>query len=466
MCTLSTVARQKPGPSRIPSIEVLLHSEPGRRASATFGRALLKRTLADTLGHVRAQTEEGGEPPSNDEILAQATALASWATTGLTRVINATGIVLHAGLGRAPIPERGALAAARAARDYGDLEVHRATCSRGDRTRRAELLLTALTGAEAALVVNNGAAALLLVLSTLARGKGVLVSKSELTEVAGEFRIPDLVAASGAKLVEVGTSKRTRLSDYRTALNERTALVLKVHPGSHRAAGPVAPTAKALAGLAGRAGIPFVFDLGPGLIERFPGVPTDEPAATDALQAGSDLVASSGDKLLGGPQTGIVLGRADLLERLRRNPIARAVRVDKIRVAALEAVLSYYASGHHGEVPVWQMLREPPEHTHERAMQLAEALDGELSDSYVVHTESKVGSGSLPGYGIPSWAVELHLPDPGAMAARLLAGTPAVLCRTEENAVVLDLRTVRDTDLPDLIRAVQYAREGDDLDDD
>ncbi|HEX7464903.1 MAG TPA: L-seryl-tRNA(Sec) selenium transferase, partial [Actinomycetota bacterium] len=426
-------SRERGHRRRIPSVEALLRSEPGHRASATFGRALLRRTLTQALDEVRAQAEKGEEPPGDDVILARAAALASWAAAGLTRVVNATGVVLHAGLGRAPIPERATLAAARAARDYADLEIDRPTGSRADRAARAELLLTALTGAESALVVNNGAAALLLALAALARGKGVLVSRGELAEVAGEFRIPDIVAASGAKLVEVGTAARTRLSDYRTALGERAALVLKVHPGNYRVAGSVvAPSVKDLAGLAAKAGVPFLFDLGSGLLERFPGIPADEPAATDALEDGADLVAFSGDKLLGGPQAGMVLGRADLVERLRRNPIARAVRPDKMRIAALEVVLSHYASGHHSEVPVWQMLRETPDEIHHRAMRLAEALDGELSGAFVAHTESSVGSGAMPGYGMPSWAVEIHVPDPHAMAGRLLAGSPSVLCRVED----------------------------------
>jgi len=449
---------------KIPSVDALLRSAPGRRASGALGRPVLKRTLNLVLEAVRRDAERGTEPPGPDELVARAAGLASWATSGLTRVINATGVILHTGLGRAPIPERAARAAARAASGYGDLEVARETGARHPRTARAELLLASITGAEAALVVNNGAAAVLLCLASLARGKRVPVSRGELIEIGGEFRIPDILSASGAKLVEVGTTNRTRLSDYKAVLEEGAGLVLKVHQSNYRLVGfTAAPSARSLARLAHAAGVPLVYDLGSGLLERYPGVPPDEPAAIEALSDGADLVVFSGDKLLGGPQAGVVLGRAELIARLRRHPLARAVRVDKMQVAALESVLIAYATGRHAELPVWRMLHEPPDDVHRRAARLARELDGELSDAFVVRTDSTVGGGSLPGHTIPSWAVRLRVPDAEAMAARLRTGSPAVFCRVEDRAVLFDLRTVPDSDLPDLRRAIQYAREGDDL---
>src|SRR5438093_899638 len=345
---------------KIPSLDALLRSEPGQRAAETFGRALLKRTLTQTLDVVRAGAARGIDPPEDDVIMARAVGLASSAATGLNPVINATGVVLHTGLGRAPLPDRAAKAAVRAGRGYTDLEIDRVTGARGRRTSRAELILTALTGAEGALVVNNGAAGLLLSLAALARGKQVLVSRGELIEIGGEFRIPDIMAASGAKLVEVGTTNRTRPSDYRGAITSKTALVLKVHPSNYRVVGFTAtPSAADLSGLATKAGVPFLYDLGSGLLDRYPGVPADEPSAREALADGADLVVFSGDKLLGGPQAGIVLGRADLVERLRRNPIARAVRVDKMQVAALESVLMADATGPHPGHPVRAGGRRP-----------------------------------------------------------------------------------------------------------
>jgi L-seryl-tRNA(Ser) seleniumtransferase len=449
---------------KIPSVDALLRSEPGRRASATFGRALLKQALAEVLAEAREAAARGDPPPEHDEILAHAAALASATASGLARVINATGVVLHTGLGRAPLPIAAAEAAARAASSYSDLEVERASGGRGRRTARAERLLRALTGAEDALVVNNGAAALLLALAALARGRQVLVSRGELIEIGGEFRIPDILAASGARLVEVGTTNRTRISDYRSAITDRTALLLKVHPSNYRLVGfTAAPSAADLASLAHRAGVPFVYDLGSGLLHRTAGIAADEPSAGEALGAGADLVVFSGDKLLAGPQAGIVLGRAELVADLRRHPIARAVRVDKMQVAALEHVLAAYARDERAELPVWRMLREPAAEVRHRAELLAKALDGDLSGAHVVACTSAVGGGSLPGRDLESYGVEVRVPDPSAMAARLRTGSPPVFCRVAERGVLFDLRTVDGDQLHDLARAIRYALEGDDL---
>src|SRR5881396_1498536 len=301
---------------KIPSLDALLRSEPGQRAAETFGRALLKRTLTQTLDVVRAGAARGIDPPEDDVIMARAVGLASSAATGLNPVINATGVVLHTGLGRAPLPDRAAKAAVRAGRGYTDLEIDRVTGARGRRTSGAELILTALTGAEGALVVNNGAAGLLLSLAALARGKQVLVSRGELIEIGGEFRIPDIMAASGAKLVEVGTTNRTRLGDYRSASDDRTAAILKVHPSNYRVVGFTAEVpAKDLAALAAKRSIPFVYDVGSGLLDRERGFPADEPSVREALEDGADLVTFSADKLLGGPQAGCITGRGALVER-------------------------------------------------------------------------------------------------------------------------------------------------------
>jgi L-seryl-tRNA(Ser) seleniumtransferase len=448
---------------RIPSVDALLRSEPGRRASATFGRAVLKRTIALALADVRAATARGAEPPPEDEIMARAIGMAATASNGLTSVINATGVVLHTGLGRAPLPEDAARAAARAATGYADLEVERETGRRGRRSGRAELLAAALTGAEDGLVVNNGAAGLLLALAALARGKQVLVSRGELIEIGGEFRIPEILAASGAHLVEVGTTNRTRVGDYRAAVTSKTALILKVHPSNYRVVGFTAETAAAdLAALAAKAGLPFVYDLGSGLLDHVPGLPPDEPSAAGALRDGANLVVFSGDKLLGGPQAGVVLGRADLVARLRRHPIARAVRIDKMQAAALERVLAAHATDRRQDLPVWRMLREPPEEVRRRAEGLAGALDGDLSGAHVVPCRSTVGGGSMPGYELPSFGVEVRAEDPNAMAARLRTGSPPVFCRVTDRGVLFDVRTVEPDDLANLARAIQYAREADD----
>ena len=451
----------------VPSVDALLRSDPGKRASRALGRPLVKRTLTEVLADARAAAADGVEPPSAEEVLTTAAARASRVIRGLTTVINATGVILHTNLGRAPLPAAAAGAAARAARSYTDLEVDRDTGARGRRSTRAESMLTAITGAEDALVVNNCAAALLLALAALARRREVLVSRGELIEIGGEFRIPDILAASGAKLVEVGTTNRTRIGDYRIAVTERTGAILKVHPSNYRVVGFTAsPGTAELADLARTTGVPFLYDVGSGLPDHHArdGMPADEPSLREALADGSDLVTSSGDKLLGGPQAGLVLGRADLIDRLRRHPIARAVRVDKMQVAALEVVLAMIVRGEEPEIPVHRMLREAPGAVKARARNLAETVGGDLegASAHVRATESVIGGGSVPGGVLSSWGVEVRCPDAGALAARLRAGAPSVFCRVEADRALFDLRTVREEEVPDLARAIRYALEGDD----
>jgi L-seryl-tRNA(Ser) seleniumtransferase len=451
---------------RIPSVDALLRSEPARRAATTFGRPVVKHAISATLDEVRAAASNGLEPPSDEEILARAIGRAAGASHGMTRVINASGVILHTGLGRAPLPEDAARAAAAAGVGYVDLEVDRATGKRGRRSSRAELVLTAITGAEDALVVNNGAAAVLLALAALARGKQVLVSRGELIEIGGEFRIPDIMAASGARLVEVGTTNRTRLADFRNALTERTALILKVHPSNYRVVGfTAAPTARELATLAAKHAMPFVYDLGSGLLERPRGFPADEPTVVEALGDGADAVVFSGDKLLGGPQAGIAVGRSTVIERLRRHPIARAVRIDKMQAAALERVVAAYASDRRAELPTWRMLLESLDEVRHRAQLLAKALDGDLAGAHVVSCVSAVGGGSMPGFEIASAGVEVRAPDPDAFVARLRSGSPSVFARVGERGALFDLRTVAGDELEDLVRAIRYAVEGDDTPD-
>jgi L-seryl-tRNA(Ser) seleniumtransferase len=340
---------------------------------------------------------------------------------------------LHTGLGRASLPAAATEAAVRAAAGYSDLEVERETGARGRRSSRAELLLTAITGAEAALVVNNNAAALMLALAALAKRKEVPVSRGELIEIGGEFRLPDIMAASGAKLVEVGTTNRTRLSDYGNAITDHTGLLLKVHPSNYRVVGfAQQPSVQQLADLAHKHGIPLLHDLGSGLLRHSNGIPAEEPAVDESLAAGTDLACFSGDKLLGGPQAGIIVGRADMIDTLRAHPIARAVRVDKMQIAALESVLSEYAKGTWDQLPVWQMLREPLDSVKHRAQELARKLDGDLEGARVVPAESAVGGGSLPGYGVPSFAVRLETPDPSQFAAHLRTGQPPIFAASRK----------------------------------
>jgi L-seryl-tRNA(Ser) seleniumtransferase len=442
---------------KVPSIDALLRSVPGKKAAQKFGRPVVKHAIHATLDDVRAEAKRGSPIPPEDAILARAIGAAARAYYGLTEVINASGVLLHTGLGRAPLPARAARAAAAAAHGYSDLEVERETGARGRRTARAESLLESLTGAEASMVVNNNAAALLLALAALATRKEVLVSRGELIEIGGEFRLPDIMRASGAKLVEVGTTNRTRASDYRTALSPKTGLILKVHPSNYRVVGFTGVVALGELGeVARQAGVPLLYDLGSGLLDRYPEIPADEPAVIEAL-GGADLVTFSGDKLLGGPQAGLIAGRAELVERLRRHPMARALRVDKMTVAALEAVLRLYATGRRDEVPVWQLLGVRQSNLLARAR----ALSSVLKTATVQEGGGAMGGGSVPGYAIASAELVLSTRNPNRLAARLRLGRPSVFCRVEDGSLVFNLRAVPPEDDDRLLRAIRYALEQD-----
>ena len=443
---------------KIPSVDALLRSSPGKKAAEKFGQAVVKEALRETFADIRAEAARGAPIPEDAAILARAAGAAARNYYGISEVINATGVILHTGLGRAPLPPRAARAAAEAAAGYSDLEVERETGKRGRRTARAEALLRALTGAEDALVVNNNAAALLLTLSGLAARKEVLVSRGELIEIGGEFRLPDIMGASGAKLVEVGTTNRTRVTDFQRAVGPKTGLILKVHPSNYRVVGftnsvPLADLAR----VGRRAGVPLVYDVGSGLLDRRSGVPGDEPNVADALGGGADLVTFSGDKLLGGPQAGLIVGRESLVDRLRTHPIARAVRVDKMTVAALEAVLRMYATGRRGEIPVWQSLTVPQVPLLKRAQALAAIFPGASARK----SEAALGGGSVPGYAIPSAELVVPVGAPDRVMARLRLGRPPVFCRIEERSLAFDLRTVPEADEDRMIRAIRYALEQD-----
>ena len=448
----------------VPSVDSLLRTPPVRRAADVFGRPLLKYTLTEELGAVRRRAADGHAAPSPEDIVTSAITLASRIATGITPVINATGVVLHTNLGRAPLPAR-ALAAAVRAGGYADLEVDRGSGRRGKRSTRAEQLLIALTGAEDALVVNNCAAALLLSLAALAKGKQVLVSRGELIEIGGEFRIPDIMRASGARLVEVGTTNRTRIGDYRAAVTDRTGAVLKVHPSNYRVVGFTAATsAKELATLARRQRGPAAVRRRVGTAHLGHGMPADEPAVVEALADGADLVMCSGDKLLGGPQAGLVFGRGDLVARLRKHPIARAVRVDKTagcrpRTGARDG----RAWSRTTRSPSTACCANRPVRSASVRSDSPRRLGGDLEHAHVHRCESVIGGGSMPGTAIASWGVRLTVPDPTAFAARMRAGSPAAFCRVEDDHVLFDLRTVTEDQVPDLARAILYALEGDEF---
>jgi L-seryl-tRNA(Ser) seleniumtransferase len=362
------------------------------------------------------------------------------------RVINATGVLLHTNLGRAPLAKGAAESAADASADYGNVELNTSIGSRGGRSQYANRLLSTLTGAEAALVVNNNAGALLLALAAIAGHGNAVVSRGEEIEIGGSFRLPELMAASGATLVEVGTTNRTRLPDYE-AVADNAAVFLKVHPSNYRLEGFAESASYAdLAALSERTGVPLIADVGSGLVDSnvpwLPGSPpawlAEEPGVVQTLETGADVVLFSGDKLLGGPQAGIAVGRGDLINRMAAHPLARALRIDGATHAALVATLEMYADGRGNEIPFWAMVDLDYAQLEQRHEQLLGALGGH---GRVVVGESLPGAGSVPGETIPS--PNLHL-DGSAddLWARLLAASPPILARRRGGELIIDLRTV------------------------
>jgi L-seryl-tRNA(Ser) seleniumtransferase len=423
----------------LPNMDVLLaHPELVERVTA-FGRGPVLGAARRVLEDGR-RAAAGGEPvPGVEELAARAAAELDRRWAGRTRaVVNATGVVLHTNLGRAPL-SAAALAAVAEAAGYATVEYDLAAGTRGRRGAAAEARLREATGAEAALAGNNAAGALLLALGALARGREVLVSRGELIEIGGEFRLPQIMEAAGVVLREVGTTNRTHLRDYAAGVGPDSALVLAVHPSNYRVEGFTArPALAELAALAHEHGLPLLHDVGSGLLAGELGA---EPSVPGSLLAGADLVLCSGDKLVGGPQAGLVVGRADLVGRLARHPLARAVRADKLTLAALEATLAAHLAGRRHELPVWRALLLTPADLEPRAAALAAAVGPAAT---LRAGTSVAGGGSLPGEGLESVLVEVDPAPAGeaAVLARLRAGDPPVVARAERGRVVVDLRTV------------------------
>lgn len=425
----------------LPKVDLLLaHPELAGRARQ-LGRGPVLGAVRRVLESCRRELagRAGGRVPAVDELVARVVGeLDAAAGRRMRAVVNATGVVLHTNLGRAPLSQA-ARAALLEAAGYATVEYDLAAGRRGRRGAAAEALLCEATGAPAGLVVNNAAGALLLALNCLARGREVVVSRGELIEIGGEFRLPSIMEAAGVTLVEVGTTNRTHLHDYADALGPASACVLAVHPSNYRVEGfTTRPSLGELAALAHEHDLPLLHDLGSGLLRGEFGA---EPTVAGSLAGGADLVVFSGDKLLGGPQAGLVVGRADLVGRLARHPIARAVRADKLTVAALEATLAAHVAGRRDELPVWRALLLTPEELRPRAEALAAALG---PAARLREGVSVAGGGSLPGEGLASVLVEV---DPGpsgedTLLARLRAGDPPVIARAEHGRVVVDLRTV------------------------
>ncbi len=395
------------------------------------------------LARAREQIKAGHEPGDLRSRLADE--LEAARSPHLRRVVNATGVIVHTNLGRAPLAAEALDRVREAAQGYSNLEYDLDTGARGSRQEHVSSILRRLTGSEAALVVNNNAAAVLLALAALAEGREVLVSRGELIEIGDGFRIPEVLSRSGARLREVGTTNRTRAADYEAAIGPETAVLLRVHQSNFRLVGfTEQPRLEELSAVAERHALPLVDDLGSGALVDV----GDEPTARESLAAGADLVCFSGDKLLGGPQAGIVVGRAELVERLRRHPLQRAVRADKLTLAALEGTLALYLDAPR-RVPVLRMLEGSPESVRARAERLAELTGGEIEQ-----TVARAGGGALPLADLPSFACSLE----EELAAKLRAATPPVIALVRDGRTLLDCRTIADDEVDDVAQAVKSCR--------
>ena len=443
----------------LPSVTSLLESEGIQTLLEHVPRGVVVDAIRRTIASVRSSH---AEPPADAEgwTAAVANAVDDATRRSLRRVINATGVVLHTNLGRAPLAAVALDAIDRVARGFSNLEYDVAGGQRGSRYSHCASLLRELTGAEDALVVNNCAAALVLALNTLADGRTAIVSRGELIEIGGSFRIPEIMERSGARLVEVGTTNRTHLADYRRALEADGAIILKVHRSNFEQSGFVSDvSANQLAALGAEHGVPVLYDLGSGLLTSLEAYGlVGEPTARDAMKSGASIVTMSGDKLLGGPQAGLVLGTRRIIDRIRSNPLTRSYRVDKLTLAALEATLALYREPARAirEIPALAQLTADVATLKQRAERLAAAIgDPRVS---VVETVSSVGGGAFPTATILSAALRVNAPAE-KVERRLRGRDPAIVARISEGMVVLDLRTVFVTDEEELVRAVRAALE-------
>ena len=438
---------------KLPSVNALLEQDGIRALLEHTPRSVVVDAVRRTIEDVR---NGDAMPPDGDWAATVAVAVERAQRPSLRRVINATGVVLHTNLGRAPLAQTALEAMQRVASGYANLEYDIERGARGSRYAHCVTLLKELTGAEDALVVNNNAAALVLALNTLAHGREVVISRGELVEIGGSFRIPEILERSGARLREIGTTNRTHPGDYSEAITDQTGAVMKVHRSNFAMEGFVSEVdARMLAELLRPLGVPLVHDLGGGLLLELDDVGlSGEPTAAEAVRAGADLVAMSGDKLLGGPQSGVIVGSAALVRRLRENPLARALRVDKLTLAALEATLTLYRDPAvaRREVPVLAMLSRSVGELRRRAETLRAALPG----ASIVDCEASVGGGTFPNTKIPSVALAFTQ-DAASLEARLRLGEPAVIGRIADGRLLLDLRAVQPREDASLVEAVSAA---------
>jgi L-seryl-tRNA(Ser) seleniumtransferase len=404
---------------------------------------LTLEAIRGVLDEARVNYSQEKNIPDQAILLTRAASrLGKWTESTLQPVINATGVILHTNLGRAPLSQAAWLAIYQVSPGYSNLEYDLVKGTRGSRSVHAEDLLKRLTGAEAALVVNNNAAAVLLILSALARRRQVVIARTQLIEIGGGFRVPDVMNQSGARLLEIGTTNRVHLSDYESVLQEQNvSLVLRAHRSNFQIIGFTSePSLTEIVQVSHQAGVPVVDDLGSGtLIDTAQFGLGHEPTVQESLAAGVDLVCFSGDKLLGGPQAGIILGRADLIAKIKKHPLARAIRADKLCLAALSATLLQYLKDEAmSEIPIWCMIAEPAERIRQRAFRWINIL----GQGEVIAGQSTVGGGSLPEETLATFLVALDVRSPNRLLARLRAAQPAIIARLQDDRLVLDPRTV------------------------
>ena len=447
----------------VPSVDQLLRTDAARELREVVGIRRLTNIARAVTAEIRLSIQNDGSEFA-ESVLAAAVkrmeaSVRREGQAGIKPVINATGVLLHTNLGRAPLSEAACNAMNDAAR-YCSVEYDVESGMRGGRGARVEALLRDLTGAEAALVVNNCAAAALLILSVLASDGETIVSRGELVEIGGDFRVPDVMANSGTGMVEVGTTNRTHIEDYRRAINANTRLLMRVHPSNYRIVGfASAPTRAELASLARETGLPLYEDAGSGLLDdlRRYGV-IDEPVVHDIVEQGVDVVSFSGDKLLGSVQAGLIVGKQAIVSRLRKHPLYRALRSDKIRLAALEATLaSHQRELANAEVPVMQMLSLTAEELAQRARNVVQSLDSSSAKFEFVAGESTLGGGAGPTSTFPTTLIAITHPQRSAqdIEHQLRSATPPVISRIAEGKVLLDLRTVFPNELPSLMEALR-----------
>jgi L-seryl-tRNA(Ser) seleniumtransferase len=451
--------------SRLPSVDEILKSTPGAELLRTYPRRYVLQGVRQGIDQKRQEILSGRSNDFSQEVLLAEIedSIACLSAFSLKPLINATGVVIHTNLGRSTLSDRVLENIRRVSESYSNLEYDIEQGKRGKRYAHIKRILREITGAEDALVVNNNAAAVLLSLNTLSKGREVIVSRGELVEIGGSFRIPDVMVSSGAILREVGTTNKTHLHDYENAINGNTSLILKVHRANFRIVGftdevPI----EELVALGSKHGIPVMYDLGSGCLINLKtyGI-HDEPAVQEIVKTGVDLTTFSGDKLLGGPQGGVIVGKKEHIERIQKNPITRAVRIDKLTLAGFEATLMEYLDEEKAikAIPTLRMLLQKPEEIRNRANTLARRLRKEVHNAHIrVMTDtSRAGGGALPEHDLPTFvtAITTESISVNELEGKLRKGTPPVITRIKEDSLILDARTIRDHDIPVLVQRIK-----------